>query len=345
MENCFSLNCVCQSVCLSDKLSQVSKSVGVLLQMSLDDRAAAAFHLEGLTYEYNIWPIFHFSIILFASSFFLLSSFSHQYENTYKYLLISIMHYSYFFAFLLVSCCIASSAVAFISSQTITITQKSSCVQNNNRHRTFAFGIMAMAHSLDKKNAEEDPRQQQQQNIPALLYGGRPRRDFLSHFGIVATAVAVAVEVIPPPIVCWAADKQERVFQPGEKLGTDAAKERFQLARQEIHYLIDNYTEIQKGGGDAVRRYLGTVGVTSGMFGIGRVLKELRQDSDDIVEYTEAMDEFNAYLYQAEGAAYQSLFIEHSSAKGTPEAFLATAKQDVLSMAKYMDLLAAQLSL
>jgi hypothetical protein len=30
-------------------------------------------------------------------------------------------------------------------------------------------------------------------------------------------------------------------------------------------------------------------------------LKELQDQADDIVEYTEAMEEFNAYLYQAEG--------------------------------------------
>lgn len=81
------------------------------------------------------------------------------------------------------------------------------------------------------------------------------------------------------------------------------------------------------------------------MYGITKVLKDLRDEAEDIVEFQETLNEFEAYLYQAEGAAYQSLFVEHSSSKGTPETFLATAKKDVVSMQKYMDNLAVQLKL
>jgi hypothetical protein len=81
------------------------------------------------------------------------------------------------------------------------------------------------------------------------------------------------------------------------------------------------------------------------MYGIQKVLKILQEESADIVEYTETMDEFNAYYYQAEGAAYQSMFAEFSSAKISPEALLATAKKDIETMVKYMDQLAVQLSL
>jgi hypothetical protein len=139
---------------------------------------------------------------------------------------------------------------------------------------------------------------------------------------------------------------EAKIFKLGEKMGVEEAKKRFALAQRDVQYLLDHYEEISKGGGgDNVRRYLGTGGVTSNMYGIGKVVKELREEADDIVEYTEAMNEFNAYLYQAEGAAYQSLFVEHSSAKGTPESFLATAKQDVKNMQKYMNELAVQLNL
>jgi len=110
--------------------------------------------------------------------------------------------------------------------------------------------------------------------------------------------------------------------------------------------LQDHYTEIIKtGGGDGVRNYLGTQGVSSNLFGIQKVLKMLQQEADDIVEYTETMDEFNAYYYQAEGAAYQSMFAEHSSAKATPEQLLATARKDITELVKYMDQLAVQLNL
>lgn len=122
--------------------------------------------------------------------------------------------------------------------------------------------------------------------------------------------------------------------------------QRFVAARKELRELIDNYSDItEKGGGDAVRNKLGTQGVKSNLFGIQKVLKSLTADAEDIVEYTEAMEEFNAYYFQAEGAAYQSLFVEHSSAKGTPESFLKTAKADIMQMEKYMDQLAVQLKL
>ena len=91
--------------------------------------------------------------------------------------------------------------------------------------------------------------------------------------------------------------------------------------------------------------YLGTVGVKSHMCGITKILKELREEAEDVGEFIEASNEFEASLFQAEGAAYQSLFVEHSSAKGTPESLLATAKVDVLSMRKFMGDLAVQLSL
>jgi hypothetical protein len=81
------------------------------------------------------------------------------------------------------------------------------------------------------------------------------------------------------------------------------------------------------------------------MYGITKVLRTLQEEADDIVEYTETMNEFEAYLFQAEGAAYQSLFVEHSSAKGTPESLLKTAKGDIINLRKFMGDLAAQLHL
>lgn len=124
------------------------------------------------------------------------------------------------------------------------------------------------------------------------------------------------------------------------------SKQRFLAARKELRELIDDYSEITaKGGGDAVRNRLGTQGVNSNLFGIQKVLKTLTTQAEDIVEFTETMEEFNAYYFQAEGAAYQSMFVEHSSAKSTPESLLKTAKADIVQMEKYMDQLAVQLNL
>ena len=68
------------------------------------------------------------------------------------------------------------------------------------------------------------------------------------------------------------------------KLSRDEAIQRFQSGRQSVQYLLDHYDEICEGGGDNVRRYLGTVGISSGLFGIGKALKVLGEDVEDIVE-------------------------------------------------------------
>lgn len=131
-----------------------------------------------------------------------------------------------------------------------------------------------------------------------------------------------------------------------KSLSMDEATKRFLAAREDLKYLLENYSEITKSGnGDSVRNYLGTQGVNSNLYGIQKVLKVLTNNADDLVEYTETMEEFNAYYYQADGAAYQSLFVEYSSAKGSSEMYLATAKQDLVQLQKCMDRLAEQLNL
>ena len=202
---------------------------------------------------------------------------------------------------------------------------------------TVVSGLVTPAPlSLGRKNNENN----------AALCMTKDRRQILAQLGTSSVALVAACSSPAYATVTEVSEEaQAGVFKPGQKLSTEDAKKRFILARQDVKYLLDNYPEVSKGGGDAVRRYLGTVGVTSGMYGISKVLKKLQEEADDIVEYTETMEEFNAYLYQAEGAAYQSLFVEHSSAKGTPESLLATAKQDVIKMVKFMDQMGVQLSL
>ena len=49
---------------------------------------------------------------------------------------------------------------------------------------------------------------------------------------------------------------------------------------------LKSYDEVceGEGGGDNVRRYLGTVGTISGLFGISKALKKLAEKANDIVE-------------------------------------------------------------
>jgi hypothetical protein len=189
---------------------------------------------------------------------------------------------------------------------------------------------------IPTRRQQQQQHQQQQQQCDyrtrtQLQQHTSSRRDFMT---IATTALIVIAPNVATAVAATAAED------------IDPNKERFIAARKDLRNLIDNYTDItSKGGGDAVRNILGTQGVNSNMFGIQKLLKSLKFDADDIVEYTETMDEFNAYYYQADGAAYQSMFVEHSSARSTKESCLKTAKGDLLQMNKLMDQLAVQLRL
>jgi hypothetical protein len=136
-----------------------------------------------------------------------------------------------------------------------------------------------------------------------------------------------------------------KVFTAAEVVGVEAGKERFLLAQQKINELADNYDEIAKTGGDSIRRYLGTVGTTSPLCGIGKVMKDLQEESSDIVEYTETMNDFDIALRAADTAAYSSIFVEFSSAKTKPEKFIKDAKLEIKNMQVFMATMANELGL
>ncbi|KAL3799321.1 hypothetical protein ACHAW5_001258 [Stephanodiscus triporus] len=165
---------------------------------------------------------------------------------------------------------------------------------------------------------------------------------------IVSASATTTTAILPPPRPAQAAamlmDKSSPDVPPFSG-DAAAAKERFRRAIGDVDDLLANYDEITRTGGDNVRLYLGTQGVKSNMYGILKVLNGLREEADDIVEFTEALNEFEAYLFQAEGAAYQSLFAEFSSAKIEPGSLLRTARGDVVNMRKFMGILASQLNL
>ncbi|KAL7544610.1 hypothetical protein ACHAWF_007988 [Thalassiosira exigua] len=178
------------------------------------------------------------------------------------------------------------------------------------------------------------------------LQKAQDRRSFLVRQILSPAVASVATAVAPHPALAEASlvDKSSPDV-PAFGGGVSEGKRRFQLAIKDIDDLLANYEVITKSGGDNVRLYLGTQGLKSHMCGISKVLKSLKEEAEDIVEYTEALNEFEAYFFQAEGAAYQSLFVEHSSAKSTPESLLKTAKGDIVNMRKFMGDLAIQLNL
>ena len=91
--------------------------------------------------------------------------------------------------------------------------------------------------------------------------------------------------------------------------------------------------------GDSVRRYLGTVGVTSPLFKIRGGLKGVLKAKDlpdafDAVAFAEASEEFLNNLQDAEGDAYGAQFADYSTSVGSggqsPSAtMLGKARKDV----------------
>ena len=91
--------------------------------------------------------------------------------------------------------------------------------------------------------------------------------------------------------------------------------------------------------GDSVRRYLGTVGVTSPLFKIRGGLKGVLKANDlpdafDAVAFAEASEQFLAELQDAEGDSYGAQFADYSTSVGSggrsPSAtMLGKARKDV----------------
>jgi hypothetical protein len=140
-------------------------------------------------------------------------------------------------------------------------------------------------------------------------------------------------------------EKATNVFQAGKRLTFPEAEARFREGRRSLHYLLDHYDEICEGGGDNVRRYLGTVGTSSGLFGIGKVMRVLQERADDVVEYTETMNEVEKCIQQADGSSYMAIFVTTSSSSTPPSKYFADAKIEIERCVKAMDELAAMIDL
>ena len=137
----------------------------------------------------------------------------------------------------------------------------------------------------------------------------------------------------------------QTVFTAGKDLTIEEAKARFQEGQASLDYLLAHYDEICEGGGDNVRRYLGTVGTSSGLYGIAKVMKILQDAADDIVEYTETMNEINAALIGADGSAYMAIFTEASTSGVPPAKYYGDAKIEIERAIRSMQEIAKQLDI
>ena len=112
--------------------------------------------------------------------------------------------------------------------------------------------------------------------------------------------------------------------------------------------LLERMDEITAAeGGDGVRRYLGTVGTTSPVFGIQKVFLKLA----DVIEpkdpelYFETLERMVTKISDADAEAYAANFVTFSSAKGKPEDFYARAAKQVVDARKEWLVLLQQLGL
>ena len=124
---------------------------------------------------------------------------------------------------------------------------------------------------------------------------------------------------------------------------TQTAKTQWNEAVQTIDDLVDHWSTIATSG-DGVRTKLGTQGVGSPLFQIDKVLKVLREESEDLVEFTEQAEEFQLTLARADSMAYSANFAG-GSGKPTPPAFyLEKSKKEVVELQRIAKALTALLS-
>lgn len=109
------------------------------------------------------------------------------------------------------------------------------------------------------------------------------------------------------------------------------AEDKFREGYKSITYLLDHYDEICEGGGDNVRRYLGTVvsNPPSGLVGISKTLRALEDRADDFVEYRETADEVIKSINQADGSSYMAIFVTTSTSYTPPQKYFDDAKIEV----------------
>ena len=141
----------------------------------------------------------------------------------------------------------------------------------------------------------------------------------------------------------------DNVFQVGKDLSLAEAEQRFQQGQTSLDYLLEQYEMIcDQGGGDNIRRYLGTVGMTSGLYGITKVLKVLQDTpaaQENLVDYTETMEAFNAAVTGADGSAYMAIFAGSSTSTIPTTQYYQDAKLDIQRANHAMQELAKQLEL
>lgn len=167
------------------------------------------------------------------------------------------------------------------------------------------------------------------------------RRSFLAQAAAVTTPVVVTASslFVLTTQTSWAA-------AAALALSSDAALKQWQSAVKTIDALVENWDSIaSKGGGDAIRTQLGTQGVASPLFQIDKAIKVLREDADDLVEFTEQAEEFSLTLSRADSMAYSANFAGGSGKPTPPAVYIEKSKKEVLALQRIAETLSSQINI
>ena len=138
--------------------------------------------------------------------------------------------------------------------------------------------------------------------------------------------------LLESPVIAIAAVSLTGRIHPAFALDSDGAKTQWKSAVKTIDNLLDNWDTIAKGGGDAIRNELGTQGITSPLFQIDKALKVLRDNVDDIVEFTEQSEEFGLTLSRADSMAYSANFAGGSGKPTPPAVYIEKSRKEVIDL-------------
>mmetsp|Transcript_20230 Transcript_20230/g.36568 ORF Transcript_20230/g.36568 Transcript_20230/m.36568 type:complete len:204 (-) Transcript_20230:238-849(-) len=162
------------------------------------------------------------------------------------------------------------------------------------------------------------------------------RRSFL--FGTTIVATSILTRATPASATYTAA-----------ALTPDTALQQWKDSVKTIDNLCDNWDTISKGGGDSIRKELGTANFgtsPSPLFQIDKAFKVLRDNPDvDLIELTEQAEELSNALAAADSMAYSSNFAGGAGKPTPPAVYIERAKKEVLEMQRIAKSLSAALLL
>jgi hypothetical protein len=251
---------------------------------------------------------------------------------------------SSYFALLCCFLCLRSDGLAFSPPRIMRhLSVVPMTLSSNNQNDALSSVLSTTTNTAPLKCTSEsqDMKTQQLQKSSSSSNNNNSRRSFLQNSLIFSGIIITSNPSTSKAVVMDASANRGTL----KDLTMEEAEERYRAGRATVDYLLKNYDEICNGGGDNVRRYLGTVGTTSGLFGISKAMKTLAEKADDIVEYTELSREIEQCIEQADGSAYMAIFVTTSTSYTPPAKYFSDAKIEVKRLANAMDELAAMVGL